>query len=92
MTARASSFHFKGKEIDIDEVASQLGVNHVLEGSIQRSGNRLRVSANLVKVEDGFQEIVDTNFELYKRITDDAQKYVVYRGNIIKRSDLPARK
>ena len=54
--ARTSVFALKGKQdLDIREVGRTLGVANVLEGSVRRSGNRLRITAQLIKVEDGFQ-------------------------------------
>lgn len=52
--ARTSSFAFKGKDIDLRELGSQLKVNYVLEGSVRRSGNKVRVTAQLIKASDGF--------------------------------------
>src|ERR1700730_8211730 len=46
--ARNSSFTYKGKSIDIREVGRELGVNYVLEGSVRRSGGRLRISGQLI--------------------------------------------
>ncbi len=54
VTARTSAFHFKGRDIPIPEIASQLGVAHVVEGSVRRDGDRLRVTAQLIRAEDGF--------------------------------------
>jgi len=54
VTARTSSFHFKGQDINVQEIASALGVNHIVEGSVRRSGERLRVTAQLIRAEDGF--------------------------------------
>ncbi len=51
--ARTSSFSFRGKEQDIRKVAETLGVSHVLEGSVRRAGNRLRVTAQLIDAADG---------------------------------------
>lgn len=53
--ARTSSFMFKGKTNDIKEIGKLLGVSTVLEGSVQKAGNELRVKANLINVADGFQ-------------------------------------
>ena len=50
--ARSSSFAFRGKEQDIRKIAETLGVNHVLEGSVRRSGNRIRVAAQLIRAMD----------------------------------------
>ena len=49
--ARTSSFYFKGKNVDLKTIAAKLNVKHILEGSIQRYGNKLRISADLVNVE-----------------------------------------
>jgi len=54
VAARTSAFAFKGKEIDIREVGKKLNVGTVLEGSVWKSGQRLRITARLVNVEDGF--------------------------------------
>ena len=51
--ARNSSFVFKGRAVDVREVASQLGVQFVLEGSVRKSGNRVRVTAQLIDASDG---------------------------------------
>jgi serine/threonine protein kinase/lipoprotein NlpI len=54
VVARTSAFAFKGKEIDIREVGNKLNVGSVLEGSVRKSGQRLRITAQLVNVEDGY--------------------------------------
>src|SRR4029077_3315276 len=51
--ARTSAFAFKDKADDIRRIASTLGVGHVLEGSVRRSGNRLRVTAQLIAARTG---------------------------------------
>jgi serine/threonine-protein kinase len=51
--ARTSAFAFKGKNEDIRKIAEALGVTNVLEGSVRRSGNRLRVNAQLIHAADG---------------------------------------
>jgi serine/threonine protein kinase len=51
--ARTSSFAFRGKEQDITKIAEALRVNTILEGSVRRSGNRVRVTAQLIAAEDG---------------------------------------
>ena len=53
VTARTSSFAFKGKETGIPEIARILNVAHVLEGSVRKSGNSVRVTAQLIKAETG---------------------------------------
>jgi TolB-like protein len=65
VTARTSSFAYKGSTKDITEIAAALGVAHVLEGSVRRSGDRLRVTAQLIRAKDGFHlwsETFDRNF------------------------------
>ncbi|CAN5438256.1 hypothetical protein BH20BAC1_BH20BAC1_29030 [soil metagenome] len=54
VAGRTSAFQFKGKNMDLREVGEKLGVRNVLEGSVRKHGNRLRVTAQLVNVEDGF--------------------------------------
>jgi TolB-like protein len=54
VAARTSSFAFKGKNPSINEVAAALGVAHILEGSVQKSGNRVRITAQLIRANDGF--------------------------------------
>jgi TolB-like protein/Tfp pilus assembly protein PilF len=55
VAARRSAFFFKGRDADIPEIADRLGVNLVLEGSVRKSGNRLRITAQLVNAADGYQ-------------------------------------
>ena len=55
VVGRSSSFQFKGKNEDLLSVGRKLGVENVLEGSIQREGGRVRIRAELVKAQDGFQ-------------------------------------
>jgi serine/threonine protein kinase/Tfp pilus assembly protein PilF len=52
--ARSSSFSFKGKDLDIREVGKALNVQTVLEGSVRKAGNRLRITAQLINVADGY--------------------------------------
>lgn len=54
VAARTSSFAFKGQNQDVRDIANTLNVAHILEGSVQRSGNRVRVTAQLVRARDGF--------------------------------------
>ena len=55
VAARISAFSFKGKNADLRTVGEQLNVATVLEGSVRKSGNRLRISAQLMAVADGYQ-------------------------------------
>ncbi|MEJ2275030.1 MAG: hypothetical protein P8Y01_10725, partial [Woeseiaceae bacterium] len=54
VTARTSAFSFKGKDVPVQEIAATLGVRHIVEGSVRRSGERLRVTAQLIRAGDGF--------------------------------------
>jgi eukaryotic-like serine/threonine-protein kinase len=54
VTARTSAFAFRGKEQDIRGIAEALGVANILEGSVRKSGNRIRVMAQLVSAADGY--------------------------------------
>lgn len=55
VAARTSAFSFKGKDANISEIGEKLSVKNVLEGSVRRAGNRLRISVQLVNAAEGFQ-------------------------------------
>lgn len=67
VAARTSSFQFKGQNQDIGEIGKQLKVDHVLEGSVRKSANRLRITAQLIQVDSGYHLWSDT----YEREIDD---------------------
>lgn len=67
VTARTSSFAFKNQNIDVREIGKKLGVAHVLEGSIRRAGNRVRITAQLIDTQQGFHEFS----EVYDRDLED---------------------
>ncbi len=78
--ARTSSFSFKDKEVDAATIARTLGVSHLLEGSVRRSGSRLRISAKLVRASDGSQlwsETYDRNLEDIFKVQDEIAGAVV---------------
>ncbi|NCF73821.1 MAG: tetratricopeptide repeat protein [Gammaproteobacteria bacterium] len=54
VAARTSAFHFKNKNIAMADIAAQLGVRSVLEGSVRKAGNTIRVTAQLINASDGF--------------------------------------
>ena len=54
VVARTSAFHFKGQSPDLREVGQKLNVKTVLEGSVRKAGNRLRINAQLINTEDGY--------------------------------------
>jgi TolB-like protein/DNA-binding winged helix-turn-helix (wHTH) protein/Flp pilus assembly protein TadD len=55
VVGRSSAFQFKGRNEDLREVGQKLGVANVLEGSVRRDGNHIRITADLIKTDDGFQ-------------------------------------
>ena len=67
VAARTSSFAFKGQNKTVVEIAQLLGVAHILEGSVQRSGDRVRITAQLIRADDGFHVWSET----YDRTLDD---------------------
>ena len=60
VSARTSAFYFKGQDIPVGEIAAKLGVAHIVEGSVRRDGEQLRVTAQLVRASDGFHLWSDT--------------------------------
>jgi TolB-like protein/Tfp pilus assembly protein PilF len=54
VVARTSAFAFKGKNVSVGEIAAKLGVQNILEGSLRRDGNRIRLTAQLINARDGF--------------------------------------
>jgi serine/threonine-protein kinase len=79
VAARTSSFAFKGKHMDIGEIGAKLKVATVLEGSVRRAGKRLRVTAQLIKVADGFHlwsERYDRELEDVFEIQDEIARAI----------------
>jgi len=60
VSARTSAFFFKGKEVPVPEIAKQLGVAYVVEGSVRKQGDKVRITAQLIKAADGFHVWSDT--------------------------------
>lgn len=54
VAGRTSSFYYKGRNEDLRSIGDALGVAHILEGSVRRAGNQIRVTAQLIKTDDGF--------------------------------------
>ena len=67
VASRTSAFQFKGKAVDVGEIGARLRVDSVLEGSVRKAGNRLRITAQLVNTSDGYQLWSDR----YDRDMDD---------------------
>jgi TolB-like protein len=53
VVARTSAFEFKGKNVNIKTMGSELGATHLIEGSVRKAGNRIRITAQLIKADDG---------------------------------------
>ena len=76
--ARNSGFTFKGKSVDVKQVGRQLGVRYVLEGSVRKGGNRVRITAQLVEAETGahlwadrFDGSLEDIFDLQDKVAID---------------------
>ncbi len=67
VTARTSSFFFKGQNLPVPEIAARLDVAHIVEGSVRRDGKRVRITAQLIRASDGFH----LWSESYDRTLDD---------------------
>jgi len=80
VAARTSSFSFKGKDLAIPEIASQLNVAHVLEGSVRKHGDQIRVTAQLIHADDGYHlwsETYDRQLDNVFQIQEDIAVAVV---------------
>ncbi|MGB5621732.1 MAG: tetratricopeptide repeat protein, partial [Gammaproteobacteria bacterium] len=80
VAARTSSFSLKGKDLQISEVGDILKVAHVLEGSVRRSGNQVRITAQLIHAEDGYHmwsETYDRTLEDIFAVQDEIANEVV---------------
>jgi adenylate cyclase len=80
VTARNSSFAFKGQTTDVKEIAKQLGVKHVVEGSVRKMGDRLRINAQLIDGTDGrhvWAERYDGNLAEIFDFQDDIREQIV---------------
>jgi serine/threonine protein kinase/tetratricopeptide (TPR) repeat protein len=85
VVARTSAFSFKGKDTDIEEIGKKLKVDKVLEGSVRKAGNRLRITAQLINVEDGYHlwsERYDRDLEDVFAIQDEVTLAIVDRMKV----------
>ncbi|MBC7369156.1 MAG: TIR domain-containing protein [Undibacterium sp.] len=60
VSARTSAYYFKGRQVPMAEIAKQLGVAYVVEGSVRKQGDKVRITAQLIKASDGFHAWSDT--------------------------------
>jgi len=80
VAARTSSFSFKGKEVEVPEIARQLHVAHVLEGSVRKSGSQIRITAQLIRADNGYHlwsETYDREFTDIFKLQDEIAGAVV---------------
>ena len=99
VASRTSSFSFKGTNTAIPEIAAQLNVNHILEGSVRKAGNKVRITAQLIDVEsdshlwsDTYDRELDDIFSIQKEIAANivaAMTQYLISGQIIARSITP---
>jgi len=98
VTARTSSFAFKGRNEDVRRIGAELGVSHVLEGSVRRAGERVRIAAQLIDTRDGYhvfsnvydqvlEDVFEAQDEIARRITEELRATLpgVDRGPIVRR-------
>lgn len=79
VTSRTSAFAFKGKNSDIREIAARLNVQKLIEGSVRKAGNRIRITAQLINAADGYHfwsETYDRNLEDIFEIQDDIARVI----------------
>jgi eukaryotic-like serine/threonine-protein kinase len=80
VASRTSSFAFKGKEVDVRQIGEKLGVTSVLEGSVRKVGSRVRITAQLISVADGYHlwsETYDRQLEDVFAIQDEISHAIV---------------
>ena len=80
VAARTSSFYFKGRAEDVATIGSKLRVSHVLEGSVRRAGTKVRVTAQLIRAENGYHvwsQTYDRDVKDIFRVQDDISSAVV---------------
>ena len=82
VTARTSSFFFKGKNEDVRQVGIKLGVSTVLEGSVRKAGKKIRITAQLINTSDGYHvwsEVYDSDLEDIFQVQDEISFKIVAR-------------
>lgn len=82
VTARSSSFFFKGKNEDIRQIGSKLGVTNILSGSVRKAGKRLRITAQLTNTADGYliwSDVYDSDLEDIFEVQDEISLKILNR-------------
>ena len=77
VAARTSSFSFKDKDLGIPEIASRLKVAHVLEGSVRKHGNQLRITAQLIQADNGYHLWSETYDRQLDNVFPDSGRHSV---------------
>jgi eukaryotic-like serine/threonine-protein kinase len=103
VTARTSAFALRGKNLDIREIGARLNVEHILEGSVRSSGNRIRVTVQMINVADGYQlwserydrekrDVIDIQDEISHAIVDALRVHLAGDMPLVRRhtNDLKA--
>ncbi len=86
VSGRTSSFSFKDKNTTLKQIGNELGVSIILEGSIRKSGNNLRITAQLVNTENGFHlwsETYDRELNDIFKVQDDITRAIIHSLNIL---------
>ncbi|MFC1689924.1 tetratricopeptide repeat protein [Pseudomonadota bacterium] len=90
--ARTSSFAYKGKDVNITDISHDLNVDHVLEGSVRKAGNQVRITAQLIRTADSshlWSETYDRTLDNIFSIQDEIAKAVVEQLKIRLLGDVP---
>ena len=90
--ARTSAFALRGREQDVREIGARLNVEHILEGSLRKAGNRIRVTAQLVKASDGYHlwsQRFDREMTDVFAIQDEISQAIVEKLRVRLAADLP---
>lgn len=80
VAGRTSSFNFKNKNASYDEISTLLNVDHILEGSVRKSGNQIRITATLIRARDGFElwsSVYDRELSGIFAIQDEVSRNVI---------------
>jgi eukaryotic-like serine/threonine-protein kinase len=96
VTARTSAFALRGKNMDVREIGARLNVEHILEGSVRSSGNRVRVTAQVVNAADGYQlwserydremrDVLDIQDEIAHAIVDTLRVHLSKDISLVRR-------
>lgn len=90
--SRSSAFSFKGRNVEIPEIARQLNVAHILEGSVRKSGNRIRITAQLIEARSDthlWSEVYDKTLEDIFEIQDEVAEEVVRQLHVTLLGEVP---